>query len=123
MVDCACLCGLRFGLGRADLGADPMTQGNDMTAEPIAWLIDLDGTGSLHAASREDTGAIPVYDAAALTALQADLAAAVAWAEKAEGALRDIDNEYDPSEGCSNAEAMVYIARAALPDAAEKGEK
>lgn len=53
--------------------------------------------------------------------LLADIAAAVAWAEKAEGALRDIDNEYDPSEGCSNAEAMVYIARAALPDAAEKG--
>lgn len=30
-------------------------------AEPIAWLRDLDGTGSLHACAKGGPGAIPVY--------------------------------------------------------------
>lgn len=30
--------------------------------EPIAYLRDLDGTGSLHPCSKEDPGAIPVFD-------------------------------------------------------------
>lgn len=30
-------------------------------SDPIAYLRDLDGTGSLHACSKEDLGAMPVY--------------------------------------------------------------
>lgn len=33
-----------------------------MQSEPIAWLRDLDGTGSLHVCSEGDPGAIAVYD-------------------------------------------------------------
>lgn len=29
---------------------------------PVAWLRDIDGTGSLHVCAADDKGAIPVYD-------------------------------------------------------------
>lgn len=32
-----------------------------LSTKPIAWLRDLDGTGSLHPASKGDPGAFPVY--------------------------------------------------------------
>lgn len=35
-----------------------------MSDTPIAWLRDLDGTGSLHVCADGDPGAIPVYAAA-----------------------------------------------------------
>lgn len=41
-------------------------------AEPVAWMRDLDGTGSLHPASQGDPGSFPVYPAAAIIALQGE---------------------------------------------------
>lgn len=39
-----------------------------MSATPIAWLRDVDGTGSLHPCAEGDAGAIPVYSDEALDA-------------------------------------------------------
>lgn len=44
-----------------------MTEMTD-TAQEIAWVRDVDGTGSLHVCTEGDPGAIAVYDRAALTA-------------------------------------------------------
>lgn len=42
-------------------------------AKPVAWMRDLDGTGSLHPASQGDPGSFPVYPAAAIIALQGEV--------------------------------------------------
>lgn len=39
------------------------TPQQEALAEPIAWLRDLDGTGSLHTAAKGDPGAFPVVPA------------------------------------------------------------
>jgi hypothetical protein len=41
---------------------------------PIAWLRDLDGTGSLHTCANGDPGAIPVYAAREIERLTARVA-------------------------------------------------
>lgn len=52
--DLGILCAAAIAL--RDNGVDLMPKG-----EPIAYLRDIDGTGSLHPCAADDRGAIPVY--------------------------------------------------------------
>lgn len=54
-----------FRGGTEYIRADLATLSSDAVAggEEVAWLRDLDGTGSLHPAAKGDPGAFPVYSA------------------------------------------------------------
>jgi hypothetical protein len=49
-------------LRRAAIEAE-MKEPTLLNEEPVAYLRDLDGTGSLHVCAKGDPGAIPVYTA------------------------------------------------------------
>lgn len=109
-------------------------------SEPVAWLRDLDGTGSLHACSEGDPGAIAVVPIEELYALQSRLAevegerdnqydenvnriaaegAAVLRAEAAEKRLRDLVEAFDKSFITANSVSGEYYIRATFATAAE----
>lgn len=41
--------------------------------EPVAWSVDLDGTGSLHMCAKGDPGAVELYDSTTVSALEAEI--------------------------------------------------
>lgn len=84
-----------------------------MTDTPVAWLRDLDGTGSYHACAEGDPGSFPVYG----EPQTADLLEALTWIDEIASANHD-DDEKLRSQGARTLRRISDRARAAILKAA-----